>query len=184
MLTQNLNQHKSTLASKISQIDQLNEQIRELSTAQKQEMDQFVNLQKRAKVRDERMKKIQNLRRTLADRETNRTTSPSKRKLVIGDADTIPLPSEDTMHNHVADPHTLRQHVRAYTSLNTAAAMRAAQLKSRSLELESLYRRAVALCTNVPEQSVEEHLGALVAAVESERGALGREEVGRSGSSS
>ena len=53
------------------------------------------------------------------------------------------------------------------------------ELKSRSAEMEGMYRKVVSLCTGVEEGKVEESLPALVAAVESERGGLGQQEVGR-----
>lgn len=185
MLTQNLTQHKTLLAEKVSQIDRLNAQIQELSATQKQELDQFLNLQCRAKLRDERFKKIENLRRVLGDQQS----SPAKRKVQIGEADEVKLPAslltgENYQHFDI-DPSSLpsatnlRAQIAAYGPLNTSLATRSANLKSRSLEVESLYRRAVSLCTGVPEVQVEESLGALVAAVESERGGLRSEDAGR-----
>lgn len=187
MLNQNLQQHKDALASKASQIDLLNAQIKELSSTQKQEMDQFTNLQRRAKLREERIKKIENLRRVIANRQTI-----GKRKLQVGEADQIRVPEAllDLAHpSHGQDRQsavaslpsasTLRSQISAYTTLNASLTQRSAQLKSRSVDMENLYRRAVSLCTNVPEERVEESLSSLVAAIESERGTLGREEVGR-----
>lgn len=191
MLTQNMSQHKTLLASKMTQIDRLNAQIRELSATQKQETDQFLNLQRRAKLRDERLKRIENLRRVLG---ASSTTSPQPRTHHIGDADEIKIPAaivadddasanahaiHDFLRARAPSTAVLRVQTAAYESVNAALADRSAQLRSRSLELERLYRRAVSLCTGVREESVEVHLQALVAAVESERGSLGRDEVGR-----
>lgn len=67
----------------------------------------------------------------------------------------------------------------AYEANNQRLGDDAAELQSRSVKLEEMYRKVVALCTGVPEGRVEESLGALVAAVESEKGGLGREEVVR-----
>lgn len=73
----------------------------------------------------------------------------------------------------------LRALVSAYEANNADLAHVAASLHRKSNQLECSYRKVVALCTGVPEESVEENLPSLVAAVESERGALGREEAAR-----
>ena len=66
-----------------------------------------------------------------------------------------------------------------YETNNDRLHQKSTQLKSRSSQLEHLYRKVVSLCTGVAEDKVEDQLGALLAAVESEKGALGREEAGR-----
>ncbi len=67
-------------------------------------------------------------------------------------------------------PQVLRARLLAYRENNRDLRDQAKKLKSRSSELEEKYRRVVALCTGVEEGKVEELLGGLVAAVESERG--------------
>ena len=58
----------------------------------------------------------------------------------------------------------------AYKTNNAGLREQAAQLKSRSVELEKKLRRVVALCTGVAEEKVDAMVGGLVVAVESERG--------------
>ena len=60
--------------------------------------------------------------------------------------------------------------VTAYKKNNAKLQAQAKSLKSRSSELESQLRKIVALCTGVCEESVDEMIGGLLAAVESERG--------------
>jgi len=173
LLTQNLAQHKTLLSQKAAQIDALNTQIKELSAQAKLEMDHYQTLQRRARARDERLKKTENLRRILATTTAPCPSSPKKRP-VVGDADAPfsgPSPSSSRLHLLI----------HAYERNNASLVQKSEDLKSRSHELEHQYRRVVSLCTNVPEHKVEETLGSLVAAIESERGALatGREDVGR-----
>ncbi|GAB7342319.1 hypothetical protein MBLNU457_g0547t1 [Dothideomycetes sp. NU457] len=174
LLTQNLAQHKTLLAQKAAQIDALNTQIKELSAQAKLEMDHYQTLQRRARARDERSKKTENLRRILASTSSSHPSSSPKKQATVGDADAPfngPSPSTSRLH----------QLIHAYERNNASLVQKSEDLKSRSHELEQQYRRVVALCTNVPESKVEDTLGSLVAAIESERGALatGREDVGR-----
>ncbi|KAI9807421.1 MAG: transcriptional regulator swi6 [Piccolia ochrophora] len=108
--------------------------------------------------------------------------------IALGDADanfTVPTPpttppssSSSSPTNHTTHAYatslppvpTLRARLAAYTSNNTALRAQATQLRGRSAELETTYRRVVSLCTGVREDKVEELLTGLVAAVESERG--------------
>jgi regulatory protein SWI6 len=76
----------------------------------------------------------------------------------------------------VAELRTLKK---IYETNNDRLQQQSTQLKSRSSQLEHLYRKVVSLCTGVAEDKVEDQLSALLAAVESEKGALGREEAGR-----
>lgn len=195
MLTSNLATHKQLLAAKTVSIDRLNAQIRELSAQQKQELDTLQNLTRKAKARTDRVQKIANLRRLLSEKKAaaahNGHISPRKRK-TAGDVDVnsglgIPPnldleegdPETQEYLATLPSPRTLRARLEAYRENNKALADQSAQLKSRSLELEGQYRKAVALCTQTAEEKVEECLPSLIAAVESERGGLGREEVGR-----
>ncbi|KAF2456273.1 hypothetical protein BDY21DRAFT_288370 [Lineolata rhizophorae] len=68
------------------------------------------------------------------------------------------------------NPAVLKARLHAYAANNAVLKTRSAALKSRSGELEALYRKVVSLCTGVDESRVEESLAALVAAVESESG--------------
>lgn len=96
-------------------------------------------------------------------------------------ASATPTPAQLTLlRDHIPDtPSLLRARLHAYYDHNADLRRQADELKSRSSELEVLYRKVVALCTGVPEERVEESLGQLVSAVESERGGLGEGEVGR-----
>ncbi|GAB7349072.1 hypothetical protein MBLNU459_g8031t1 [Dothideomycetes sp. NU459] len=204
MLTQNLAQHKQLLADKALRIDELNTQIRDLSSVQKTESDQLSALQKRARLRNERMQKIANLRRiveeTRRSRNANRRSPQKKQNMAVGAADsgiaTILTATAGLRQNVDEGRDELTPELRhalsllpplpqlralagAYEANNARLADDAATLQSKSVKLEELYRKVVSLCTGVPEARVEESLGALVAAVESEKGGLGREEVVR-----
>ena len=74
------------------------------------------------------------------------------------------------------DVPTLRARLVAYTENNDKLKLKAKHLKGRSAELETMYRKVIALCTGVEEGRVEQSLAALVQAVESENvaGAGGR----------
>ncbi|KAG9677627.1 apses-domain-containing protein, partial [Aureobasidium melanogenum] len=203
MLTANLAQHKQLLAEKTTQIDKLNAQIQELSAVAKTESDQLATLQRRAKSRSEAQSKIANLKRILEERHRN-GRKVTKTNTVVGDADKSVSPVlaiVDQLPSNVTDPAQavqqlspplqqqilnnapsvaeLRALKTIYETNNDRLHQKSTQLKSRSSQLEHLYRKVVSLCTGVAEDKVEDQLGALLAAVESEKGALGREEAGR-----
>lgn len=194
MLTTNLAAHKQLLATKTAQIDALNAQIRELSAQQKQETDLYLNLQRKVKARTERRQKIANLRHVLEEKKGSAAYSGAvKRK--IGDADTAVDPTggaldqldqenlehalQSGMLASLPSTPQLRALLAAYERNNTHLSSASAALKSRSVELEQQYRKVIALCTGTEEERVDECLGSLIAAVESEREALGAGEVGR-----
>ncbi|KAK4553759.1 transcriptional regulator swi6 [Recurvomyces mirabilis] len=203
MLTQNLNSHKETLRLRTEQVDRLNEQIRELSALQKADLERLQALKDRVKLRSERQAKITNLKRAVHERRNavkpNRKRGASaqqpEQELIDNRGHEIlshASPNGDshltrdqhtylTNNPHLAStaPKQLQSRISAYQTHNAALQDQATDLASRSSELEATYRKVVSLCTGVPEERVEENLGALVAAVESERGVLGEGEVGR-----
>lgn len=205
MLTQNFTQHKTLLSQKAAQIDRLNTEIRDLSNLQKAEADAFAALQQRAKTRSDRVVKVANLQRLVEDRRRQNGGRTQAKKIAVGEAEQhVPslssimdaarkLPTSSTGNDslHFAShsdagqllasfsTSDLRALVAAYEANNDHLASVSAGLQKRSNQLELLYRKVVSLCTGVPEDTVEESLPQLVAAVESERGGLGREEAGR-----
>lgn len=201
MLTQNLAAHKELLKTKTEQIDRLNEQIRELSSSQKEDLSKLQELKDRVKLRAERRAKVANLKReidkkraALQANEANKTTAQhnaelrpdwlSEHNLQILtedflDDDPIATERRNIATNLLPAPRDLLARINAYTSHNIRLQRDADELRSRSTELEDMYRKVVSLCTGVAEDRVEESLPALVAAVESERSGLGEQEVRR-----
>ena len=208
MLTQNYTQHKQLLSEKAAQIDRLNAEIQELSNIQKQEADSLSVLQQRAKTRSDRTAKITNLRRLVEDRRRpQQARQHSPQKISPGEAEQhaasiAPLVDAirqlppghpdlaETALTEMSSPqlkavltslsiHDLNALHAAYEANNANLSTVSSTLQKRSTQLELLYRKVVSLCTSVPEDRVEESLPLLVAAVESERGSLGREEAGR-----
>lgn len=204
LFTQNLASHKDLLRQRTEQIDRLNEQIREFSAMQKAELERLQETQARVKRRGERQAKLANLKRFSAERLS--AMSPSSRQqlqttsVAIGDADAVLIPEDlssvlpslpppdvpispghrSVLTSALPPPAALRQRVHAYVSNNAQLQDQAEELRSRSSELESLYRRVVSLCTAVPEDKVDDALPNLVAAIESERGGMeGEGDVGR-----
>lgn len=196
MLTQNLASHQDLLKVRTEQIDRLNEQLREFSALQKADLERLQELKDRVKLRDERQAKVANLKRAIRERKT----AASRKRRAPSDEDTEPAWLDDSsqdilafstpsgspnnlqrqfLESNVPSPSTLQARLNAYLSNNSDLRAQAEELRGRSSELEGMYRKVVSLCTSVPEDKVEEGLPALVAAVESERGALGQQEVGR-----
>lgn len=66
------------------------------------------------------------------------------------------------------DLPTLRARLAAYSENNDKLRTRSRQLKSRSAELESMYRKVIALCTGTDERMVDEALPSLLQALESD----------------
>lgn len=111
---------------------------------------------------------MENLRRAVGEMRSKprSTSSPTKS---TADADSV-----------LADGSSPAAALTAYSSLNARLKSQVEQLKKRDGELEAKYRRVIALCTNVPEESVDGVLGQLVMAVESEGvGERGEGDVGR-----
>ena len=200
MFTQNLASHKEVVRHKTEQIDRLTDEIQMLSTRHKADLEALQELKDRVRIRTERQAKIANLKREIGKKRLEMQSRPRppstsdaasvhpawldqavRLDVVALDPALAPLTPEQ--HHFVATqlPSTgvLRAYVNAYRANNAHLQRRAAVLKSRSTELEALYRKVVSLCTGVAEDKVEENLSALVAAVESEQGLLGEQEVGR-----
>jgi regulatory protein SWI6 len=196
MLTQSLSSHKDLLRAKTERIDEINEQIRELSTRQKRDLEQVQELKERVHLRNERQAKIANLRRAIAEKRSRQQQSATPsvdieppwldentRGILSPDLSPVtqdPTPLQRQLLSSSLPPaNVMQMHVNAYTAHNASLQKQADDLKARSIEMEGLYRKAISLCTGVEEGKVEESLPALLAAVESEKGAVGVQEVGR-----
>jgi regulatory protein SWI6 len=151
-------------------------QIRELSAQQKTVSAAFETAQARHRARQERKQRIQNLRRAVRDMHdrsgvNNANGALSPPLLNVGDADaefSVPEPLSQSAINALPDWATLNARWSTYKSLNASLAAHLTSLKARDTELESKYRKVVALCTNVAEAKVDTVLQQLVLAVESE----------------
>jgi chromosome segregation ATPase len=197
MLTQSLSTHKDLLHTRTEQIDRLNAQIQEISTLQKQDQEQVQELKERVRLRSERQAKIANLKRTIAEkrsRQRRSSTAPAAEidppwlddnvRDILASSNSpmnvTPNPLQrQLLSAQLPPPQLMQAHLNAYSSHTASLQKQADELKAHSVELEGLYRKVVSLCTGVEESKVEESLPALVAAVQSERGALGQQEVGR-----
>ena len=170
MLGQNLASHKDLLRQRTEQIDRLNDQIRELSTLHKTELERLQESQARYKTRGENQVKLANLRRILQEKRT--ALSPPDREMhsattELGSADSALLPDDlaAVLPNVPKDgesispdqrslfaaalptPSELRTRLHAYETNNTQLRDHASELRGRSHDLEGLYRRVVSLCT-------------------------------------
>jgi len=181
-------------------IDQAHAKLRECSASLGEERRRLEELQRKAKEAAEMKQNIHNLKHSTDEQRfrlhqqkgmTNGDTSlPNVR---VGEADAglqikaEELPDPGSVNGDMNLPFHLTQHqfsylaslpkaevlrarLSAYRENNKGVREQAKQLKSRSSELEEKYRRVVALCTGVEESKVEELLGGLVAAIESEKG--------------
>ena len=201
MLMQSLASHKDLLRLRTEQIDHLNSEIREFSARQKRDLESLHEIKERVRVRGERQAKIANLKRSNAEKRWQRSSSkspPSTAEIEAVDPAWLDESSQEILEFSPADggPNalqrqflianvpslpTLQAHLNAYQAHNADLQKRADELRSRSGEVEAMYRKVVSLCTGVAEDKVEESLPSLVAAVESERGGHGggEWEVGR-----
>lgn len=180
-------------------IDQAHARLRECSASLGEERRRLEELRRRAKESAEMKQKIQNLKRAANEQRVRlqqmkgKPNGDSFPNVRVGEADAglqieaqrLPHPAEiDVAHpllpnleqdqvlyiTSLPNPEILRARLLAYRENNNLLREQSKQLKSRSSELEEKYRRVVALCTGVEDSKVEELLGGLVAAVESERG--------------
>ena len=203
MLGQSLASHKEMLRARTEQIDTLNAQIQGFSAQHKSELDRLQEAKERVSLKSERQAKIANLKRNIADIQ-QRARAREASSSLPSTAEVLPrwlsedreeayrlhiefdtpdsVPNRD-QRNYILDsvPHAtiLRTLLNSYTQQNDLLRTQVDELKSRSSQLEHMYRKVVSLCTGVVESKVEASLSSLVAAVESERGALGVPEVGR-----
>ncbi|KAI9715573.1 MAG: hypothetical protein M1812_005877 [Candelaria pacifica] len=189
---------------KQDQIEATHAKIREYTANLNEERRRLENMQRKAAERAEMKQKIQNLRRA-ADEQRSRLLQQNggiikgMDHVRIGDADKgLEIKLEDlpeaASRGEIVNPdqlsekdydylrdlpstEILKARLTAYNQNNRMLREQAAQLKSRSTDLEEKYRRVVSLCTGVDEDKVEELLPGLVKAVESEGGEV--VEVGR-----
>lgn len=187
MLTQNLASHKESLRSRTEKIDKLNEQIRELSALQKAGLEKLQEMKERLRVREERRAKVANLRREVEKKKTAARKQQANHtgRAIELEPDWLDLPSQTngqsrlSLAGRMPSQKALQARLTAYRGSNNNLRQQAEELRSRSIDLERLYRKVVSLCTGVSEDKVEESLPALLAAVESEKGGIGHNEVGR-----
>jgi chromosome segregation ATPase len=148
-------------------IDGYTASVKDISTQQKDLTTQIERITLRKRERDEKRQKIENLRRAVSEMRESRRSNSNPQGVRLGDADRE-LGGE------------ARARYAAYASLNGRLSGHLAGLRARDGELEVKYRRVIALCTGVPEESVDGVLGQLVQAVESEGDVgSGGQDVGR-----
>lgn len=154
---ENLALQKDLLARRTARIDELNGEIRALSAQQREEREEFERRREKVKMRSEARAKVRNLRREVEGirRKKHVSSHHPKVELEPQRLETGPAP-------------LIAARVKAFSRQNAQLENHAAQLRSRSTELEALYRKVVAKCTGVREGDVERNLDGLVAAVESE----------------
>ncbi|KAI9756539.1 MAG: hypothetical protein M4579_003798 [Chaenotheca gracillima] len=175
-------------------IDVTHAGLRECSAALAEERRRLAELQQKAAARAERKRKISNLRRTVKEHHSSHGTNQRRKSnpQEIGSADiavgidlreappTFPAKVEGDASLHeipkdhlqylktLPSPVVLRAKMTAYAINNSKLKDEAAQLRSRSSDLEAKYRRVISLCTKVAESEVDTLLENLVASVESE----------------
>ena len=199
-LSQADSQFTAELRLKQDIIDRTNVTIRELSAVQKNQSAKLESLKARIRARNDRQRRVSNLRRSIEETRARLAAAGIKDlagmtrcSADFGYEIQPQLLKNKMSHDHSNLPHgpgthahqfnlssspsssvpplrILSARLAAYNTNNKALAARAAELKARSGELETRYRRVVSLCTGVDENRVEEMLPALVAAVESESG--------------
>nr|POE94701.1 regulatory protein swi6 [Quercus suber]POE94707.1 regulatory protein swi6 [Quercus suber] len=198
MLEQNLAAHKELLRARTEQIDKMNEQIRDVSALQTADLERLTEMKERVKLRAERQAKVANLKRAILERKEAKSRQQSQKNgsttTAIGQPEWLNESNQEMLlfdapnatpnnvqrqflSSKVPHPRVIRAHLNAVRANNATMRQRTDELKARSSELEDMYRKVISLCTGVPEDKAEESLPALVAAVESERGGLGEQEL-------
>ncbi|KAI9872941.1 MAG: transcriptional regulator swi6 [Pleopsidium flavum] len=200
LLSQTEDVSVNELRAKHDLIDQAHIKLRECSAALGEERRRLEKLRRKAEEAAEMKQNNLNLKRSADEQGfrlhqqkgmTNGATSLPNVRVGEADAglqiqaeelpDPGPINGDLNLSSHLTEQQysyfaslpqseLLRARLSAYREDNQGLRGQAKQLKSRSSELEEKYRRVVALCTGVEESKVEELLGSLVAAVESEKG--------------
>ncbi|KAL9044573.1 MAG: hypothetical protein Q9214_002300 [Letrouitia sp. 1 TL-2023] len=187
---------KSELQSKQSLIDQTHLKLRETTSLLAEERRRLQDLQRQANARKALRTKTANLkhaneqlRAKLSTPGPNGTRIDPKTNIKTGEADAglevdVSLLPAQELYPSPLDPDSkearylsslpptdvLRARLEAYKANNARLDAEVKNLENQSSELEGQLRRVVALCTQVDEDKVDEMVGGLVAAVESERG--------------
>ncbi|KAF4550152.1 Start control protein cdc10-like protein [Elsinoe fawcettii] len=170
LLQSNLQNHKTLLQQRMTQIDALTTQIQELSSQQAAELQRFNDLKDKFRLREERERKIENLSRFVSSSSTRSTAAIGSADESITTRYRLPTNPNDLSPQALQNLSIaqLRAITRGYERNNASLTQENQNLKSKSLDLERMYRRVVSLCTSVPEEKIDEMLPGLVAAVESE----------------
>jgi len=181
-----MQKHKTLLAQKTSQIDTLTKEIKDLSAQQASETQTLNDLQQRIHIREDRQRRIANLARYIdvSTKPTKPTSSSSEQQKTFGITDQMlesVLATATNSSSSLRDLNLqqLRALHKAYKANENLLHKENNSLKSRSVEIESLYRKVISLCTGVPEDKIDEMLTSLVAAVESESSNLAHVNVSR-----
>lgn len=172
LLTETENEFTAEMTAKQAKIDSIHIKLRESSALLGQERSRLEALRATTKARDERALKTANLRRALDDERARLAQLQaqygplaSTGEMRLGDADKgLALPADALP----PPAHILRARVAAYAANNELLRESVRALKVKSSELAGKYRRIISVCTGVPEKDVDEHLGGLIRAMESE----------------
>ena len=160
-----------------------------MSKIHRAELDRLEHLQRREKERTDRSRKIANLRQSILERRQHQQSTINGID-GSGSHDTkttsIPSPPSPSSSSEqqlsylssLPSPSILRARLSAYTNNNAVLEANLANLKSRSSDLEAMYRKVIALCTNTDEDKIDGLLESLVQAVESEAGIVSAETAG------
>ncbi|KAF2860479.1 apses-domain-containing protein [Piedraia hortae CBS 480.64] len=159
-LAQQLAAHRDLLRQRNEQIDGINEQIRTLSTTQQAAREAVQQLKERQQQREERLAKKESYERAIAKLRKKLSSRSPQGELLWRKI------SQDGSTAEREAYHT------ALCAINEKLKTELEQLRNRSRPTENMYRRVVSICTDVPEDRVDEALPSLLAAVESERNGL------------
>ena len=188
------------MQSKQSLIDQTHAKLRESTSLLNEERRRLADLQRRSDERKALHRRIANLQQVNAQQRaflSNGGTAEVRTDIQVGEADagleinTSILPLTTTDHNQplmlteaqreyvqsLPTPPVIRARSNSYRRINADLESQAKLLQAQSSELEGKLRKVVALCTGVREERVDEMVGGLCKAVESEDG--NEVEVGR-----
>ncbi|KAI9733816.1 MAG: transcriptional regulator swi6 [Claussenomyces sp. TS43310] len=175
------------MQAKQTVIDSLHAQLRESSAKLGEERRHLEELQIRAKERAERTQKIANLRRAEEEERARLGQMKQQGHMTNGDIDMMPgdadkafaiLPPNIPSSALMLDPRlaaslpstsALKARLNAYTANNDALEAEVRGLKSKSRDLEAQYRKVISMCTQVPEERINNNmLDSLLKAVDSE----------------
>ncbi|KAB8337065.1 hypothetical protein FH972_021369 [Carpinus fangiana] len=207
VLNQTSQNYGTELAKKQAQIDTTTSTLKTVAQQHKEELARYEALQTRSQERLDRQQKIANLRRAIVESRhslAEKNLNINVKTEDIGASDRIDLarlpddeistfsetydstnllPDQASYLSSLPSTAKLQAHVDAYNDQITSLQRNLEQLTKRSTHHEQQYRKIIALCTGVPERSVEAKLEELVTAVESDGvGGVGLNGVGSNGS--
>lgn len=186
----------ASLRATSGQLGQAQVRLKQLQSARKERDERVQKIRNLRNAADEEGYRLQQLKDAAEGNDSQETEVNGREEdMYLGQPDVplfpLPLPAasaslqavpsailrnDPTLAQGLPSVATIRARIQAYRAINEELERGVGELRTRSRDVEGKYRRVISLCTKTPEERVDDVLGSLVRAVESEGNGV---EVGR-----